>query len=95
MNTAKVRRARASFRVGEETQVVDQRLDLERSLDRELFHVGFASESLDGAIVNWIREHVLSPNVVTETLRYVRQLFGARTQTADVELPQLRQDAER
>ena len=52
-------------------------------------------ESLNSSIVGWIRENVLSQNVVAETLRYVRQLLGARTQVSDVDLTQLRQDADR
>jgi len=52
-------------------------------------------ESLNSSIVSWIRENVLSQNVVAEALRYVRQLLGARTQGLDVELTQLRQDADR
>ncbi len=52
-------------------------------------------ESLNRSIVSWIRENVLAQNVVTEALRYVRQLLGARTQISDVELTQLRQDADR
>ena len=52
-------------------------------------------ESLNSSIVGWIRENVLSQNVVAEALRYVRQLLGARTQVSDVEVAQLRQDADR
>ena len=52
-------------------------------------------ESLNSSIVSWIRENVLSQKVVSEALRYVRQLLGARTQVSDVELAQLRQDADR
>jgi hypothetical protein len=52
-------------------------------------------ESLNSAIVSWIRENVLSQNVVTEALRYVRQLLGARTQVSHVDPTQLRQEADR
>jgi hypothetical protein len=52
-------------------------------------------ESLNSASVSWIREKVLSQKVVTEALRYVRQLLDARTYVREGELARLREDADR